>query len=232
MRNSSGAYSWAANPPVRALSFRRVLDATPSGVKERPILFSGPMVRAILEGRKTQTRRVVTPQPNWGMWPYRNGDLWLHALSGDPRKCPYGVPGDRLYVREMLRRPDGDPWLYEADMQPVMVDACDETAMLAWAHHKQQDYCTSMFMPRWASRITLELTDVRVQRVQEISEEDAVAEGIEAFDFPVPPNPPGQVQRMYGITSYFPQADPTAAKAYRRLWASINGKRKAACHAA
>ena len=125
-------------------------------VKERPIIFSSPMVRAILDGRKTQTRRVY----------------------GKTLKCQYGVPGDRLWVREKLR-PNGKGCtvVYEADGLPVMVDG--ESADWRW----NVNSIAPRYMPRWASRITLEITDVRVQRLQEISESDAIAEGIDGTDY-------------------------------------------------
>jgi hypothetical protein len=155
--------------------------------KKRPILFSAPMVRALLEGQKTQTRRLVKPQPpisngKDASWRDPKADLWRNARQFARDCCPYGEPGDQLWVREGLIRPDGDPWLYRADNIPVMVNPEDETAMVVWAHHKLQDYCVSIHMPRWASRITLELTDVRVERVQDISEDDAKAEGCKAAD--------------------------------------------------
>lgn len=191
------------------------------------------MVRAILEGRKTQTRRVVkwkpredglnlsassletgyymTGQPDSG-WVLRSrggNTCWNDRTY--PIHCPYGSLGSRLWVREQLVRPDGDPWLYTADKQPVMVDVADETAMIVWAHHKMQDHCPSIHMPRWASRITLEITDVRVQRVQEISEEDARAEGCD-FDDGEPPPGHDEANR------------PTALIEFRGLWDTINGK--------
>jgi hypothetical protein len=193
-------------------------------VTERPILFSGEMVRAILEGRKTQTRRVVKPQPeirdlnlgysaipmlcfkkkSSGWW------LWPNATEQIIAECPVGKPGNKLWVREQLTRPDGDPWLYASDRQPVMVDACDETAMLTWAHHKQQDYCPSIHMPRWASRITLEITGVRVERLQSISEVDASAEGVSYDDKPVHRAGMGYANNRREL--------------FWGLWDSINGK--------
>lgn len=154
---------------------------------ERPILFSGPMVRAILDGRKTQTRRVVKPlidsdrlnAEQWpahspfvgvdGIWRWKNGKV---SWSDNDRRCPFGDPGDRLWVRETWRRhpdqPGGTVW-YRAD---PMVEDCVARSTPGWK------WTTSIFMPRWASRITLEITEVRVQRLQEISEEDALAEGV------------------------------------------------------
>ncbi len=168
-------------------------------MKEYPILFSGPMVRAILERRKTQTRRIVKWKPRepgitlslsgLGIGHYSTGvpdSGWvLRSRSGSgcwndrsfPAHCPYGKPGDRLWVRETfwyqpasfgevcgIKYQDGDESIvYRADHEDAEVDD------FRWK--------PSIHMPRWASRITLEIVDVRVQRVQEISEADAIAEG-------------------------------------------------------
>jgi hypothetical protein len=153
-------------------------------IRERPILFSAPMVVALLDGSKTQTRRLVK-----GEIGERDG---VPTLNGQPLidcpavlgQCPYGAPGDRLWVREKLylHRHAGDRggWLYAADNAHVTVKATDDDAVLAmrvWAHHVERDYCVSIHMPRWASRITLEVTEVRVQRLQDISEEDCAGRG-------------------------------------------------------
>jgi len=151
--------------------------------QERPILFSGQMVRAILEGRKTQTRRVVKPvgrdegfivvggydkDPN--QWPFRSydGDAFDDGNGCEvPLVCPYGVPGDRLWVRETWKEnipPSG--WIYRAT---------DEQAQ--WSQDKRP-WRPSIFMPREASRITLEITEVRVERLQEIGPVDIAAEGV------------------------------------------------------
>jgi hypothetical protein len=162
-------------------------------MREHPIIFSAPMVRAILEGRKTQTRRVVKPQPNsgpngsmvdlmGGEWGLLDGDL-----SGNWR-CPYGQPGDRLWCRETWAETD------RTDGVPVVTYAAGGCIAVGRKHGCADDYLIhdyaltetpepdrwrpSIHMPRWASRITLEITDVRVQRVQDISATDAWAEGI------------------------------------------------------
>ncbi len=125
------------------------------------------------------------------------------------------MPGDRLWVRETLRL-DGTRWKYAADGLPVWVDTSDRTAngaAIAWAHHKEGDVCVSIHMPRWASRITLEVTDVRVQRVREISEEDARSEGCPG-DRPV-----AETLHDYG-NGYL-----SARVRFCRLWDSINSKR-------
>lgn len=145
--------------------------------KERPILFSGPMVKAILEGRKTQTRRVIKPQPQnrgvlntvWGFG-VRNSDpdnFSAHIRKPDGEdvwvRCPYGRPGDRLWVRET--------WGRYYPFEPVKL------AYRADNPEEHPKWKPSIHMPRWASRITLEITNIKVQRVQDISHDDAVAEG-------------------------------------------------------
>jgi hypothetical protein len=138
-------------------------------MKERPILFSGPMVTAILEGRKTQTRRVVKPQPTG--WP-ANGHflVWKRNPFGDNPMTlthfvdlsPYGKRGDRLWVRETFRQSPGSLSAhYRSD--------ADEVSGGPWK--------PSIFMPRNLSRITLEITNVRVERLREISFSDIRAEG-------------------------------------------------------
>ena len=141
-------------------------------MRERPIIFSAPMVRAILEGRKTQTRRALRVQPfarpeandETGLFDVYAGDV----LSGSIR-CPYGQPGDRIWVRESWQShigTFGESILYA-------YRATDDDRLGPWR--------PSIHMPRAASRILLEITDVRVQRLQETSEKDAIAEGIQPF---------------------------------------------------
>lgn len=196
-----------------------------SAARERPIQVSGPMVRAILDGTKTQTRRVVKPQP-WQCQRLARDpaspsgySLIADAYEDQMLVCPYGVPGDRLWVREAFtywEQPDRDDSVraneshrpqdgkrYQRWMDRIMADetssvedfllykADDAKRSLAeWPYpHPIYDHCigrfgktvSSRFMPRWASRITLEITDVRVQRVQDIGEEDAHDEGAPAW---------------------------------------------------
>lgn len=121
-------------------------------MNERPILFNGEMVRAILAGQKTQTRRITSKTQQ-------------HALF-----CPYGHPGDRLWVKETFAYAQDGTVVYRASMVGSPWDAITRRA-ITWH--------PSIHMPRWASRITLEITDVHVERVQDIHEEDAIAEGID-----------------------------------------------------
>ncbi|MDE2104927.1 MAG: hypothetical protein KGL39_47255 [Patescibacteria group bacterium] len=153
-------------------------------MKERPILFSAPMVRAILEGRKTQTRRVVkTKHLKW------LDEIGLNFLDGkwNQRPLPYGQTGDRLWVRETWfcndYRVQKGPYLKPDDFD---VDSERETGGLVyladglpcWEGEEHEiTWKPSIHMPRWASRITLEVTGVRVERLQDISDIDAMAEG-------------------------------------------------------
>ncbi|MHC4644289.1 MAG: hypothetical protein ACYTBJ_02215 [Planctomycetota bacterium] len=159
--------------------------------KSRPILFSGPMVQAILREieqpgtGKTQTRRVVKHIPALGSpehWCHRVdeklGSEWLNHVGDYRRYCPYGQPGDMLYVKEHFRLRSQYDHLPPSQCDGAMVYyEVDETSIVADGRFRH-----ARFMPRWASRLTLRLTDVRVERVQSISEADAFAEGIAAID--------------------------------------------------
>ncbi len=150
-------------------------------VKEKPILFNTPMVLALLDGRKTQTRRVVKLSP-------MSNEHVTDALQGVP--CPYASTGnDGLWVREAWRTEELPETLVDgvrffADKAFIPIRSTREAADLWVAAHDNgrlgSHWRPSIFMPRWASRITLEITGVRVERVQEITEEDAIAEGFES----------------------------------------------------
>ena len=187
---------------------------------DRPIIFSAPMVRAIRDGRKTQTRRVLKPQPEpWrdyyleggcqrADWSFKMGTrtedgkryrfgLWMHCGFHESRfhPLPY-APGDRLWVRETWAT-----WMLAPSLPGIGGNLCrdevtykatdpdwhllerDRRALRDIASQREDGRCgnwvirSPIHMPRWASRITLEVTDVRVQRLQEINEDDATAEG-------------------------------------------------------
>lgn len=185
---------------------------TPDKIRERPILFNGEMVRAILDGRKTQTRRVIKAQPV-GEW----------AAPGRTM-CPYGLRGDHLWVRETwfelvdpMTSKTYDPprACYRAtEENEVIVDDGDGAAVINKDGTFKSPWSPSIYMPRWASRITLEITNVRVERVQDISEEDAKAEGI-IYD------PCDHVRRSCEeIGCLGPLIAP-----FRDFWDSINAKR-------
>lgn len=199
-------------------------------IKERPILFKGKMVCANLNGNKTQTRRIVKPQCAFTSG---SGFSWKGFLYGAAfnysetvrnfafKACPYGKPGDRLWVRET--------WSVLADRHYAYVHyaATEEitkhidrrrlTAEQDWqlAHWNKKDgWAPSIHMPRWASRILLEVVDVRVERLNDISEQDAKAEGI--------------LQHSGG--SYLDYQDEGESYVYgprdsfASLWSSINGR--------
>ena len=210
---------------------------------ERPILFSGPMVRAIMEGRKTQTRRVVKwpanvladavdrvlPAPYYGHGARgafvpvdKGGGIATKPFAAHHVDCPYGVPGDRLWVREMWAKSSCNRG------QGVIRYAADDSARFVLAEDGGEgDWCglagvadssrcqpvdrwrPSIHMPRWACRLVLEVVNRRVERVQAISEADAIADGC----FPV--------DRLY--------QPPNSKNDYARvqfafLWDSINGE--------
>ncbi|PJM69378.1 hypothetical protein [Achromobacter ruhlandii] len=191
-------------------------------MRERPILFSGPMVRAILAGNKTQTRRIAKE--------FAGRDDLDAILRRFPNQngCPYGQPGDRLWVRESThRRPmlnplTGEPLTAKYDGGAYTADGADvltpEGFDLAWWYSRKS--CPSIHMPRFACRLVLEITGVRVKRLQAISYEDALAEG--AFD----------PQMFWGAE--FDDVDSESAdemarrlqwpqRAFRELWCKING---------
>jgi len=217
-----------------------------TNIKERPILFSAPMVRAILEGRKTVTRRPVKVQPRSraDIGSYGKGQPFIR--NPDVRKrnteCPIGKPGDRLYVRETCfindYREAGVPVderasceiHYRADGIP---DFEGEEELIRWR--------PSIHMPRWASRILLEITDVRVERLQDISEEQAQAEGCfftdygrkcghggkgwsEIGDCPAPAeHHPQREGWMWAETTSHEQCLGSARNAFGNLWNTTGG---------
>ena len=177
--------------------------------RERPILFADAMVRRLLAGEKTQTRRAIHPSlgerthsPVLGLdalWRWMTGRV---SHVGDERRCPYGMPGDRLWVRETWcevvpsagverRHPD------DAHRGVRYRATWDRAHSLRWR--------PSLHMERWASRLTLEVTDVRVQRLQDISEEDAKAEGARYFgDLPS--------THPYGLDARWSMEEPTSTE--------------------
>jgi hypothetical protein len=200
-------------------------------MKERPILFSAPMVRAILDGSKTQTRRVVKPQPvqdkSWrGGWVLHTAkeSTALDSINDGiyPEVCPYGQPGDRLWVREAFWA-DATTKEFKWYVNDVFTPDrdCDHCRLIPSIH-----------MPRALSRILLEVTGVRVERLQDISEADAIAEGISVWSkserhgikWACPPHIQtfGEGDNIEGVGyEGRPVKDPR--EAYRGVWSSING---------
>lgn len=204
---------------------------TVTATRERPILFSGPMVRAILAGSKTQTRRIVKPQPlltaDMG-WiqprgsqektpdavndpPYGRGE----ALWKSESMCPYGRTGERLWVRETF----GD----RADYAAIGALRKDRYYYEADGRKSGWKYRPSIHMPRAASRITLEITGVRVERLNEISDSDAFAEGCQVI-------PPRQPNTKPGYVFEGTRADrcnlchKSPQTAFACLWDEIHGE--------
>lgn len=186
-------------------------------MKSTSILFSPPMVRAILSGTKTQTRRVIKPAPrNDQIFPrdwsavvrynefaiYGDGLSWS-AMREDGRlhdyRCPFGTTGDRLWVKEAIRRGLDGTSYYDADQTDTGADA--------WPW--KLNYLPSMFCPQGLSRIALEIVRIRVERLNEISEDDARAEGAFAT------LPPDDSVRIGAVG--------TNTEGYRQIWESING---------
>lgn len=200
---------------------------------DRPILFSAPMVRALLAGRKTQTRRVLGKTGHANIF---EPGVWSDGYVLDPGNASWRdrhIPiktGDRLWVREAVRAEDDeeswdhgiryladDAWARAASRDDVSSDAYGRWWLLNGYRSDDPDITggkavPSIHMPRWASRLTLTITEVRVQRLQDISEEDARAEGVEC-------DSDGWRDYLMPAT----QCCASATDSYRTLWDSING---------
>lgn len=194
--------------------------------KERPIIFSAPMVRAILADTKTMTRRVVKPQPA-GDW----------ATPGKTQ-CPHGQPGDRLYIKETFyawgrwetrfsKKKGRDEWHFIDMTLECGKEYRYAEGMAGGNGPRQRGSITpewwkrpAIFMPRWASRITLEITAVRVERLQDISEKDARAEGVETDEY---------LEHVEWAESVAPRGldipctMPSLRGEFHSLWDCING---------
>lgn len=219
-------------------------------MKECPILFNAPMVRAMLNGSKTQTRRVVKlPHQNpLGTWEPTSiggpnggrladggtvpeqGAIW-HTRTGDCLSSPYGQPGDQLWVRE--------------NFQPFLNDDCDGDMRLANWKTGENYHCSypatdgvhefmdaddklrstvkpSIHMPRWASRILLEIVSVRVERLTDISEADAKAEGVEAMHYTFEGVQPNWRDYQAPVGSNWEWTD-SPRKSFLSLWRLLEG---------
>ena len=231
-------------------------------IKSRPILFSAEMVRAILDSRKTQTRRVIKPQPpTWVRWlergdfggiPYYGSQVERDARGQEfdfrvhLSDCPYGKPGDTLWVRETFMLESNFGVDNESNYPPSFNDGrpirwdSDEEYGKHWTlpHYRATDakpylldnddneigWKPSIHMPRWASRIILEIVNVRFERVQDIHAVDALAEGVTQTKFWTPQEVDDMPfeEKMWDDHHFwatYPQI------AFARLWDSINAKR-------
>ncbi len=204
-------------------------------MSEKPILFSAPMVRAILDGRKTMTRRVIRPQPTLtqefpgrdSVWRWKNAQ-YSECILCDvlPTLCPYGVAGDTLWVRETwaefideFTSPDDHTILYRADNAAMWQPISMRANFNPLNHEHNPKWRPSIHMPRWASRITLKVLDVRVERVAVITEDDARAEGMYRLD-PTRHSPHSIMDGDEGL------CNATAVECFRWLWDRLNGNRK------
>lgn len=205
-------------------------------MKERPILLSASNVRGIIEGRKTQTRMKLNPQP-WSEAELCGGAGYGWSQKGKESKnfhwntteetlakslhahCPYGVPGDRLWVKETWCAWDTTDEEQEANEVSGNAEYLAEIGICRWnityradPRRHAEKWRPSIFMPRWASRITLEIEAVRVERLIEIATEDCIAEGIYQQ---------GGQWIIDGSVTGLGWMQPEGA--YRELWESING---------
>jgi len=234
----------AALAIYRSLSPRERERIAGAVVKERPILFKASMIRALLAGTKTQTRRIAkwkpceaglnlnfsgleagcyandNPATGWVLRSRDGGGCWNDRTW--PLHCPYGTVGDRLWVRETFQP------LWSGDRCPASLADPAGWALGYPASDGVQEYhdpddglvtrCKpGIHMPRWASRITLEMTNVRVERLQAITEDDALAEGVD-----VGTSQPATVNGRPGSVVFF-----NARDAFAYLWNAINGDRAA-----
>lgn len=208
-------------------------------MKERPILFSGPMVCPILDGRKTQTRRIAKPEEfgasEWSQLPADMGESFRRFAR--PRHPRFGEAGDRLWVRETWRyddwTEDGQPWIrYAADNTRRLCEHVtpewSNRVRDAWAELSSSEnfaidgkaadrkWRPSIFLPRWASRIALKVTSVRVERLQSISELGALAEGVDGKSV---------TSMLNGVRGEYIVG--SARDVYAALWDDINGDRAA-----
>lgn len=211
---------------------------------ERPILYSAPMVRAILDDRKTQTRRVIKFPENvsvetvnhWSKAPVAgyglkgefvplniNGGISTKAFYEHSIKCPYGQPGDRQWVRENTEKDDDTSDIvtlsrYCADGKPVLYSGSEDAAYDGTVAHwdYSRDVRPSIHMPRWASRIDTLIKDIRIERLQDISEQDALAEGLFKF--------PHKNDFAYAYDENDKHGHGSARGAFHALWDSINAK--------
>ena len=213
-------------------------------MEERPIIFSALLIPGLLDGSKTQTRRVIKPQPScdcinpnwhgqiidWKGWKYEGREGWfcyrcgsgLHAYdewSSHGIICPYGQVGDRLWCKEtwaIARCTVGEyvDVMYKADQGMGRLQLKTVPWFEGLKLPKDCDiWHSGRFMPRWASRILLEITEVRVERLQEITDADAIASGASVFPL------------LTGVTLSGAPGLASARYAYLQFWDSLNAKR-------
>ena len=202
-------------------------------MKERPILFSAPMVRALLDGSKTQTRRIIKGQaPDWATFTdeeYADGrEFFMVCGEKEPSglrpilaaaHCPYGQAGDRLWVRETFSDIYGAGGDEARRKEEVMYRADGETDPYVIGGR----WTPSIHMPRWASRILLEIVSVRVERLQDCSRKDAIAEGIHRYEHVWRDSEYPLDDVAYEPVKGWATRYSCPIQAYQALWESING---------
>jgi hypothetical protein len=197
-------------------------------MKTCPIIMSAPMVHALLEGHKTQTRRIIKPQPvspgedayfdaydggpQWNWWTPDNRQYLTQIIN-----CPYGKSGDLLWAREMWKGPTSVLFRSSFDLSkgPPAPKCFYKADVQGDSPYQPANWKSSIHMPRWASRLTLELTDVRVERLQDISEDDAKAEGLKQWEH--------RNDLAYGYDGGAPHGYGSPRGAFHALWESIHG---------
>ncbi|EPY7180480.1 morphogenetic protein [Klebsiella pneumoniae] len=211
-------------------------------MKERGMIFNGEMVRALLDGRKTQTRRIMKVQPesnqlglllitdstkhsDIGKYHWAESNATGNHVRSKLFSCPFGAVGDRIWVRETWSSdfanyyPNDRVWYAADNNRRLDIEVVDGVRGIYSPEsdvHVPFRWQPSIHMPRWASRILLEITDVRVERLNAISEKDATAEGVP---------PAGSLLPDYPGTFLTPKGDFATAKvAFQRLWESIYGE--------
>jgi hypothetical protein len=200
-------------------------------MKERSILFNAPMIRALLDGRKTQTRERIYPAPQ--MIKEKRTAPWegdpaalMQLLEQSGKRCPYGKPGDRLWVRETWRTDASldakTPSTFNA--WPIKYEA-DGCVMQHGAFYGKTDGKTraSTHMPRWASRILLEIVSVRIERLTDISEADAIAEGVEPLNCPLAGIQPHWRNYQEQAGSNWEWSENGPIKSFQTLWQLLQG---------
>lgn len=220
--------------------------AQPMAVAERPITMTGPSIPAIFADIKLQTRRLLRPAPDKNQlygwrdaarvkWHEGQG-AWAAYSRGLTRvsewfACPYGAPGDRLWVRET----HASFMVGEGKDRPVPQcvayrATCDADGGFDYVNGRGEvmrlkvtKWTPAIFMPRWASRLTLELVEVRAQRVKDITEADAIAEGVR--ELPLQAGESG-AWWTYDVTAGAAMHGRDPVAAYRKAWDALNGKRR------
>lgn len=187
--------------------------------KSRPILFNGDMVRAIVAGNKTMTRRVIKPQPDEdGLTRTADTLTPWYDTSENEYVCPYGKPGKNIWVRENFC-PTVTDWCASCEPEPCHCPTANAPLYRADMVNPSKGWKPSIFMPKNISRITLKIKNVRVERLQSISPEDAILEGIETNGSQGRP-----FFKEYEVKGPATLWTTRPVFSFQTLWDSINGK--------